>query len=152
MTDSTLKIDNELNVAFDEKGNGTISAADIKAAAKRADLDIDEVKNMQKRVNAFIGDVAVTAGQAAVDYMTENPEVSKLVTSFKVGEISPQLTVRQSAEETDFKSKDGSKRVVYGQTRLDMKKSMPTDFRKSIQHHIQDYAEPKLSAELKAKA
>lgn len=136
-----------------DKGIIQISADDIKAAAKRASIDIDEVNAMQNKVNEFIGDVANVAGRVAVDHMAENAETMKVVTRFSVGQTQPELTVdrvRNYPVEPGNKDNTATK-AVYAHSRLDMKKSMPDNFRKNIQKNIQEYGETRLSDYIKDK-
>lgn len=150
--DNLFTVDAELKdeLTVTEKGEIKISAAQVKAAAKRMGLDVKEANEMQKLVNETIGVIANTAGQRAFDHIVANPEVQQVRTTFTLGQTSPILTVNRDKEyPLDVNDRSKGMRVVNGQSRLDMRKSMPENFRKNIQKSIQGYAETTLGDGLK---
>lgn len=150
----TFAIDEELKaeLSVNEKGEIKVSSASVKAAAARMGLDVKEANEMQKKVNETIGVIANTAGQFAFDHIMDNDEVQKTRVSFSVGQVSPTLTVsREARYPIDPSDHSKGHSLTHGSSRLDMKKSMPENFRKDIQRSISSYAETRIGDGLKTK-
>lgn len=140
-TDAELRA--ELNV--NDKGEVRISKDSVKKTLERRGLNYDEVNDMQVKVNEAIGVIANTAGQFAFDHIHANDEVQQARVSFTVGQTSPTLTVnREKQQWVDPNDHAKGQKTIIGQARLDMKKSMPENFRKDLQRGISTYAETRI--------